>query len=124
MALNITMHHLVVALKEAPAVGAEKNLSLCYSLWLILQDFTGSKAALNQVHINGLNQTVMDWLDATWKDWPDFSGDPTFPIAASHSEDSVSQAWLRNQSDKSFWVGEQGDYRHSLLQFLLEKANE
>lgn len=118
MAINITLHHLAEALEEAPEVGAEKNLSVCYALWLVLQGYTGNKAALNRVMLSGKNQSVMDWLADNWKDWPDFSGDSTFPVAG------LSQAWLRCQNEKSFWLGQQGEYRRDLVAFLLEKAHE
>lgn len=118
MAINITLHHLVAALEQVPKVGAEKNLSVCYSLWLILQGYTGNKTALNRVMVSGTNQTVMDWLVETWEAWPQFSGDPTFPIVG------LSPAWLRCQDEKSFWLGQQGEYRRDLVAFLLERAKE
>lgn len=116
MAINITLHHIIEALKQVPEIGAENNLSVCYSLWLILQGYTGNKTPLNRVMVSGTSQSVMDWLSSAWEAWPQFSGDPTFPIAGA------SQAWLRNQNEKSFWIGHQGEYRLGLVAFLLERA--
>lgn len=61
-----------------------------------------------------------------WVEWPGFSGHPAYPIPGRvlHDAGSAHEMFWRIEPDGLFWGGKQGEHRHSLILYLLDRIEK
>jgi hypothetical protein len=95
---------VLIKLKEQVEQGTQysKELGICYNVEYLLED--------------DKHPDIVEYLKPAFKQWPEYSGNGWYPVPAF----SLRRADDEYLSTYNLWVGEYGECRKRLLDFLID----